>query len=100
MRPSNPRAHVELEEFHPPPIRDGGEAKGERVPKCVSDALTRTEEPCEERASENFYDTLAAFMSRVNLANSTSFASRHLAPRGLSSFLGSLAARNALLATR
>lgn len=73
----------------------GGRGEEERVPKCVGRSNT-----CEERASENFYDTLAAFMSRVNLANSASFAPRHLAPRGLSSFLGSLAARNALLATR
>lgn len=48
----------------------------------------------EGRASENFYDTLEAFMSRVNLANSASFAPRRiLVARGLSSFLGSLAAR-------
>jgi len=52
---------------------------------------TRAPRTCERRrASENFYGTLAAFMSRVNLANSASFAPGHL---GLSSFLGSLAAR-------
>lgn len=46
----------------------------------MSDALTRSRgAACEEHASENFYDTLAAFMSRVNLANSASFA-----PRGIS----------------
>jgi len=79
VRPSNPRAHVELEEFHPHTWWRKG--KGEGVPKCVGRSHT-----CKERASENFYDTLAAFMSRVNLANSASFAPRHLAPRGLSSF--------------
>lgn len=53
-----------------PPTRSAG---------AKSVGRSHTYDPCERRASENFYDILAAFMSRVNLANSASFAPRHLA---------------------
>lgn len=68
---------------------DGGEFKNS------SDVVFTRTMPCEELASENFYDTPAAFMSRVNLANSASFTS-HWKHLGLSSFLVSLAAENAV----
>lgn len=82
------RTHVQLEKSHPLHIRDEGERGGGRGELRVFGRSHTYARPREGRASENFYDTLAAFMSRVNLANSASFA-----PRDLSSFLGSLAAK-------
>lgn len=76
VRPSNPRAHVEKREESHPHTWPGMDKSVGRSYTYASRARGRGRG---RRASENFYDTLAAFMSRVNLANSASFAPKHLA---------------------